>query len=79
MFGAQLLLAAAALLITVILARYMPIFVSHRWLLPGAFFVAMGQGAAPMWYFQGIERVRNRTAVGARIRQRPNQHVSGNS
>jgi PST family polysaccharide transporter len=57
-FSAQLLLGAAALLITLILARYMPIFVSHRWLLPGAFFVALGQGAAPMWYFQGIERVR---------------------
>jgi PST family polysaccharide transporter len=57
-FAAQLLLGAAALLVTVILARYMPIFASHRWLLPGAFFLAMGQGAAPMWYFQGIERVR---------------------
>jgi PST family polysaccharide transporter len=57
-FGAQILLGAAALLITVVLARYMPIFASHRWLLPGAFFLAMSQGAAPMWYFQGIERVR---------------------
>lgn len=57
-FAAQLLLGAAALLVTVILARYMPIFASHRWLLPGAFFVAMGQGGSPMWYFQGIERVR---------------------
>ena len=57
-FGAQLMLGAAALLVTLLLARYMPIFVSHRWLLPGAFFLAMGQGTAPMWYFQGIERVR---------------------
>src|SRR5271167_4416284 len=57
-FGAQLLLGVAALLVTVILARFMPIFASHRWLLPGAFFWAMSQGAAPMWYFQGIERVR---------------------
>jgi PST family polysaccharide transporter len=57
-FGAQLLLGAAALLVTVVLARCMPIFASHRWLLPGAFFLAMGQGVAPMWYFQGIERVR---------------------
>jgi PST family polysaccharide transporter len=57
-FGAQLMLGAAALLLTVILARFMPIFTSHRWLLPGGFFLAMSQGAAPMWYFQGIERVR---------------------
>jgi PST family polysaccharide transporter len=57
-FGAQILLGAAALLITVFLTRFMPIFTSHRWLLPGAFFWAMSQGAAPMWYFQGMERVR---------------------
>lgn len=57
-FGAQLLLGSAALVVTVILARFMPIFASHRWLLPGALFWAMSQGAAPMWYFQGIEQVR---------------------
>ena len=57
-FGAQLLLGAAALLVTVLLAGFMPIFASHRWLLPSAFFFAMSQGSAPMWYFQGIERVR---------------------
>jgi len=57
-FGAQLLLGAAALLVTLILARFMAIFASHRWLLPGAFFLATRQGAAPIWYFKGIERVR---------------------
>jgi PST family polysaccharide transporter len=57
-FGAQLLLGAVALAITTLFARFMPIFASHRWLLPGAFFLAMSQGVSPMWYFQGIERVR---------------------
>ncbi len=56
--GAQLLLGAGALLLTAILARAMPVFAAHRRLLPGAFFLAMSQGASPMWYFQGIERVK---------------------
>jgi PST family polysaccharide transporter len=36
----------------------MPAFATHRRLLPGAFFLAMSQGLCPLWYFQGIERVR---------------------
>jgi PST family polysaccharide transporter len=62
-FGAQLFLSAGVLLVTLVLARYMPIFASHRWLLPGAFLLAIGQGGAPMWYFQGIERVRFMAAL----------------
>jgi PST family polysaccharide transporter len=57
-FGAQLMLGACALLITAALARMIPVFATHIWLLPGAFFLAMSQGASPMWYFQAIERVR---------------------
>jgi PST family polysaccharide transporter len=56
--GAQLLLGGFAALITLILANTVPVFAAHRRLLPGAFFWAMSQGASPMWYFQGIERMK---------------------
>lgn len=56
--GAQLLLGFVGLLATLTLARTVPIFKTNGRLLPGAFFFAMSQGANPMWYFQGIERVK---------------------
>jgi PST family polysaccharide transporter len=56
--GAQLLLGAFTLLMTLVLARTIPVFTAHRRLLPGALFLAMSQGANPMWYFQGMERLR---------------------
>jgi polysaccharide transporter, PST family len=56
--GAQLLLGVFAALITIILANAVPVFAAHRRLLPGALFLALSQGASPMWYFQGIERVK---------------------
>ncbi|HEY1758326.1 MAG TPA: oligosaccharide flippase family protein [Bryobacteraceae bacterium] len=56
--GAQLLLGVSAALITMILANSVPVFAAHRRLLPGALFLAMSQGASPMWYFQGIERIK---------------------
>lgn len=57
-FGGQLLLGAAALVVTLALARVMSVFATHSRLLPGALFLAISQGASPMWYFQGIERVK---------------------
>ena len=67
--GAQLLLSAVGLCITLALALTVPVFATHRRLLPGAFFFAVSQGANPMWYFQGMERVRLMGAlwIGARI------------
>lgn len=56
--GAQLLLGVFGALITIILAISVPVFAAHKSLLPGALFLAMSQGASPMWYFQGIERVK---------------------
>lgn len=56
--GAQLLLGVFASLITMILAGTVPVFANHSRLLPGALFWAMSQGASPMWYFQGIERLK---------------------
>ncbi len=56
--GAQLLLGALALLLSAVLAQTIPVFAAHRRLLPGALFLAMSQGANPMWYFQGMERLR---------------------
>ena len=56
--GAQLCLGAGAVLTTIFLMTTVPAFRNHRALLPGALFLALGQGANPMWYFQGIERVK---------------------
>jgi polysaccharide transporter, PST family len=67
--GAQLLLGFFAVLITLVLATAVPVFAAHRRLLPGALFLAMSQGASPMWYFQAIERVKVMGAlwIAARI------------
>lgn len=67
--GAQLLLGIFAGLVTLILVGAVPAFSAHRRLLPGALFLAMSQGASPMWYFQAIERLKLMGAVwvGARI------------
>jgi PST family polysaccharide transporter len=56
--GAQILLGAFAVFATLVLAKFVLAFSNHRALLPGALFLALGQGASPMWYFQGIERVK---------------------
>lgn len=67
--GAQLLLGLLAAVLTLILAAAVPAFAEHRGLLPGALFLAMSQGANPMWYFQAIERVKWMGAlwIGGRI------------
>ena len=67
--GAQILLAIFALLLTAILGTFVPAFAAHRRLLPGAFFWAITQGANPMWYFLGVERVKLMGAlwIGGRI------------
>ncbi len=67
--GAQILLGMFAVLLTLLLAGIVPAFREHRGLLPGALFLAMGQGASPMWYFQAIERVKLMGAlwIAARI------------
>ena len=56
--GAQFVLALLASLVTLGLASVVPAFAQHRQLLPGALFWAITQGASPMWYFLGIERVK---------------------
>ena len=66
--GAQLLLGFFAALITIILASMVPAFAEHRGLLPGALFLAMSQGASPMWYFQAIERVKLMGALWVLVR-----------
>jgi polysaccharide transporter, PST family len=56
--GAQLLLAAAAVLLTAALAPVFPIFATHAKLVPAALLLALGRAGSPMWYFQGIERMK---------------------
>jgi len=56
--GAQVFLAVAALIVTAALARTLPIFATRSQLLPGAVLLGLSRAANPMWYFQGIERMR---------------------
>ncbi|HVN04237.1 MAG TPA: oligosaccharide flippase family protein [Bryobacteraceae bacterium] len=56
--GAQMLLAVAAVILTAGLARTLPIFATRGRLIPGALLLGLSRAANPMWYFQGIERMR---------------------
>ena len=56
--GAQLLLSMAAILITLLLLQLVPLFSNIGTLLLCALWWAMSRAVAPMWYFQGLERMR---------------------
>lgn len=56
--GAQIFLCAVAVIVTIGLARTLPIFATRSRLIPGALLLGLSRAANPMWYFQGIERMR---------------------
>jgi len=67
--GAQALLAIGALLFTCLLIAFVPIFRAQRAVILIAFLWAVGQSLSPIWFFQGLERVRLMAAlnIGANI------------
>lgn len=54
--GAQALLTAGALAVTVALGYGFHVFLAYRPLLPFAFLLAAFRAINPFWYFQGLER-----------------------
>jgi PST family polysaccharide transporter len=56
--GGKLLLCVIAAAVSVILWLVIPAFRASPLLLIGALWIAVAQGLSPLWYFQGIERMR---------------------
>ena len=56
--GAQAMLAAAGLAVALIAAQFLPVVSNHPRLLIAGLAYAVGQGFAPLWFFQGLERMR---------------------
>jgi PST family polysaccharide transporter len=56
--SAQLLLIAATLVLTMVLVLIVPLFTTHTKLLASAYAWAICLSLNPLWYFQGIERMR---------------------
>lgn len=56
--GAQIILAAMASLATLLVSRIVPALAAYRPLLPYALLLAVSRSLVPLWYFQGLERMR---------------------
>lgn len=56
--GGKLLLSAAACVAAMMLWSVIPAFRESPHLLLGALWIAVAQGLNPLWFFQGIERMR---------------------
>ncbi|HVV47550.1 MAG TPA: oligosaccharide flippase family protein, partial [Bryobacteraceae bacterium] len=65
---AQALLAGVAVLIAIVASRFIPVLLHHPSLLAAGMVYAVAQGMNPLWYFQGMERIRLAAAleVGAK-------------
>ncbi len=61
--GAQAMLAAGGILLAVLAARFLPVVSDHPKLLIAGLAYAIGQGFAPQWFFQGLERMRLAAAL----------------
>ncbi|HRH98134.1 MAG TPA: oligosaccharide flippase family protein, partial [Prosthecobacter sp.] len=56
--GGKLLLCVIAAVSSLILWLMIPAFHASPLLLVGALWIAVAQGLSPLWYFQGVERMR---------------------
>ncbi|ADV65811.1 oligosaccharide flippase family protein [Deinococcus maricopensis] len=61
--GAKLLLGAAALVIAVIAQQVVPALGAHPALLWASVALGLAQGASPLWFYQGLERLPRVAAV----------------
>jgi PST family polysaccharide transporter len=61
--GAQILLAIAALASALLVSRWIPLLHDHPRLLGAGLFYAVAQGFMPLWFFQGMERLRLAAAL----------------
>jgi PST family polysaccharide transporter len=56
--GAQLVLSLAAIGAAVIASQWIPLLHDNRRLLMAGLFYAVAQGFMPLWFYQGLERMR---------------------
>jgi len=57
--GAQVILSAIAVALTLLLSRVVPSLAVYSSLLPYALLLAVTRSLVPLWYFQGLERLRS--------------------
>ncbi len=60
---AQSLLAGSAILAAIIASRFIPLLQSRNSLFVAGLVYAVAQGFIPLWYFQGMERIRLAAAL----------------
>ena len=56
--GAQMLLAMGGVSAAIFVSRFIPLLRDHPKLLAAALFYAVAQGLLPLWFFQGLEKLR---------------------
>lgn len=61
--GAQMMLAGAGIVVALAASRFLPVVSDHPKLLIAGLAYAIGQGFAPQWFFQGLERMRLSAAL----------------
>ena len=61
--GAQLMLAAVAVLLAILVSQFMPVVSHQPELLLAGLAYAIAQGFAPLWFFQGLEHMRLSSAL----------------
>ena len=61
--GSQVLLALAGIVVTLGAARFIPLLRDNPKLLAAGLFYAIAQGFIPLWFFQGLERMRLAAAL----------------
>ena len=67
--GAQSLLAVVGVSLALVVSRFIPFLRQHPSLLAAGLVYALAQGFVPLWYFQGMERIRLAASleVGAKV------------
>jgi PST family polysaccharide transporter len=61
--SAQTMLAAFGVTLALVASRFIPLLRDHAALLAAGLTYAVAQGFVPLWYFQGMERIRLAAAV----------------
>jgi len=61
--GAQALLAIVGVMVALIAAPWIPILRDHRAMVAGGLVYGVTQGLAPLWFFQGLERLKLSSAL----------------
>src|SRR5262249_21034699 len=56
--GAQIALAVTAIVIALIAGQWIPLLRDNQRLLGAGLFYAVAQGFMPLWFYQGLERMR---------------------